>query len=438
MTTTRFCCCGSEVCDSDTFSCSELTGRAKWNFDYRYNYTRSLSAVWSDCYELAFDYANCNDPGAQGPRAWAEQSGSWDGTFRMYVSSDVEDIVNMPQSITVSDPPTNDELCDLASWDEAASPGTCTPVTPTVLVSSTLEYEGKQQYGWNTTTSTWGTENNAYEATVEVRLVSQPPLSWEAKLRKRLPAYWRCENNPTICDTTTCYFDALYTIDTTNRLEFRVEMTSYEYAPSDLTQTGTPTQSYNFTSTWKAVNVPLVERRIYEGMTSCDSPNPPVVIHPMRGFDEDEAVSGWTNDVRRAIELAIGEAWNDVQLGLSPPGLFMQSGYEPTKTGANQHDLLFRRDTTAWWPNTQDDQGMGNLDTDTGDFEPLTFCQMFLHYQNEAPTATHERTSEATIAYNLTACSPCGVTNSGTGTQDFDYGFVSVVNLTSLAAEDCT
>ena len=58
----RRCCldCGSEVCDSDTFSCSELTGRAEWNFDYRYNYTRSLSAVWSDCFELAADYANCN------------------------------------------------------------------------------------------------------------------------------------------------------------------------------------------------------------------------------------------------------------------------------------------------------------------------------------------------------------------------------------------
>jgi len=435
----RTCCCG--VCNPDQFGCDQLTGSASWSFDYRYNYARTLSGTWYDCYELSSQSANCSDPDAEGPYLWADQQGEWSGYFEMKVATPITNILNMPQSITVSDPPTNDELCELATWTTTASPGTCSETIPTVTVTSTLEYEGRQQSGWNPTLSSWTAENAKYVATVEVGWVSQPDLTFEAILRQRTPAYYDCDNiDPlnAICDQKTCYLDALFTIDTENKLRFRVSMTSYQYAGTDTGQTGTPTASYSYTSTWQNVLVPFKERRLYEGMKNCDDPSPPDVVHPMRAEDEDEAVSGWTNDVRRAIHLALTEAWNDVTISGQPPGLFMQYGYEPTSLLANVTDLMFRSDTTGWWPNSSDDQNMGNMDADTGDFEPITGCGMFLYYTGLDPTATHERSSEADISYSFTDCYACGPQESGSGTQTFDYGFVSTVNLLSLAALDCT
>ena len=73
----RTCCCS--VCNPDQFGCDYLTGSASWSFDYRYNYARTLSGTWYDCYELSSQSPNCSDPDAEGPYLWAYQQGEWSG-----------------------------------------------------------------------------------------------------------------------------------------------------------------------------------------------------------------------------------------------------------------------------------------------------------------------------------------------------------------------
>lgn len=436
------CCCGDVVCDSDDFDCSQATGRCIWNFEYKYVHTSSITADFEACYELDDSYANCDQPDAEGPVPCADQTAAWSGTgFRMYVTGfdnpktgdNVENILDMPQSISVSDPPTDAELCNLAQWSNASSAGTCTPVAPTVQVAMDMNFVNVQQFRSSpASTLTWPT-NSKCELAMEARLTSNPACTFAATLRKRVPAHYACPGTY-ICSTTACYLDAVYDIACANKLEFRCTGTLREYASTDLNQTGTPTNTYTASGEWNAVTVDLQMRQLYEGMYACDDPSRPIVVKPMRPNNAFEAPSGFANDVRRAMALSVNFAL--AELGGSVMGAQIRAGVAPDKSGANNQDLRMRVKTSGFFP-SQDEENIGGVDEDIGSFDAVDGCAIFNHYTSA--TNTHSRSVEVDVDYTYTDCAACADrTNEGNASVQLDYAFYATPNLISLAAEDCT
>ncbi len=440
----RRCCC--TVCDEDYFGCSETTGRASWAFDYTYEHACRFEGDFKSCYELNDQTASCNDPSAEGPYANASQAYQWSGAglritvpaFDVPTSSDrIETILNMPQGITISNPPTNAELCDLARWTTTSSPGTCTGNAPSITLTCTLNFNGRTQLKNYATQAApdWDDANEKIALTVEAQITSTPTYTFDAKLRKRIPHDYDCPGT-VICEDTDCYLDVLYTIGLYNKLQVRVVGTYNQYAANDNSQ-ATPTYSDSYTSGWHSVLSDLEIRQTYDPMRSCDQPNPPEPYKPMRGADDDSTASAFTNELRRAITAAVAE-WDAV---VSPviltPAMRLTQGAEPSKSGANQFDLRFRSLTSGYWPSTDDD-GLGNINGTGGGFDNITGCSMWSHYT--AGDITHERSVSIEDTYTYADCFACtSATNEGTVTHaTMDYGFGAAVKLIDLEAEDCT
>jgi len=449
MTVHRTCCCTATACDPNTFSCSELTGRVNWRYRYQYDYDRLITATLGDCGQWPAFNANCGQPDAELPGPWAEQRGEWSGYLRLETTSldDVENIVDMPQGLTVSDPPTDAELCEIAKYEMAASNGSCTPATHTLGVTCTLNYEGETRYQYETPPSFpavgWYGFNGKVFATIEARLVSQPDMTFDATIRQRVPAYYECDDpDPlnAICSDDVCYLDAVYRLGLYEKLQIRCLMTWQSFAATDLTQ-ATPVQEFEHTGEWLDVLSDLEDRRLYQGVVKCDDPTVPLYVHPMRPNNEFESVSGFTNELRRVLNNAINAAWSDVGSNTFA-ALFMDEKYAPIKTAANVSDMLMRVDSSAGWYVTDDDQDMGSIDQgNRGDFSPILGCGMMLYYQGRMkPINDHVRTVTLDIDWDLEDCgSPCNsVTNDGPATESLSYGFSSEPTLISIEAEDCT
>lgn len=451
--TSRRCCCGATACDPDSFSCPHLTGRVNWRYRYQYDFNRLIEATLGDCGEWPAYYGNCADPGAELPGAWAEQRGEWTGYIRLETVSldDVENIVDMPQTLAVSDPPTDAELCEIAKYEMASSAGSCTIGTHVLAATSTLAYEGITKYGWGGPPDYpavgWYGFNGKVTATIEARLVSQPDMTFDATIRQRVPAYYEClDSDPlnAICSDDVCYLDAVYHLGMYEKLQFRCLMTWQRFDSTDLTQS-TPVEEYSHTGDWTDVLGDLEDRRLYQGMINCDDPTTPSFVHPMRPNNESESVSGFTNELRRVLNLVINAAWVDVGSNTFA-ALFMSDKYAPLKTAANVSDMLMRRDTSSDWYVADDDQSMGSIDQiNRGDFKPILGCGMMLYYDSLlSPVNEHVRTVTLEIDWDLEPCAPplggiCdSVTNDGDATESLAYGFSSEPTLVSIVAEDCT
>jgi len=440
----RGCCC--TACNEEDFTCTETTGRASWAFNYTYEHTCRFEADFNSCYELNNQSANCNDADAEGPYANASQAYQWAGAgiritvpaFDVPASSNrIETILDMPQSITVSDPPTNAELCDLARWTTTSSPGTCTGNAPSVTLTCAMDFDGRTQlknYA-NSAAPDWDDANEKIDISVEAQITSTPDYTFDAKLRKRIPHDYNCPGT-VICEDTDCYLDVLYTIGLYNKLQFRVTGTYYQYAADDGSQ-ATPTSTSSYTTGWHSVLSDLEIRQTYNPMRTCDDPSPPQPYKPMRGADDDATASAFTNEIRRAITAAVSEWVAVVSPVILAPAMSLTQGAEPSKSAANQFDLRFRTLTSGYWPSTDDD-GLGNINGTGGGFDNITGCSMWSHYT--AGDITHERSVSIEDTYTYANCFACtSATNEGTVTYaDMDYGFAAAVKLIDLDAENCT
>ena len=276
--TTRACCCNQTPC-SPTFSCPENGGNISWTFNTSWQLARACVSQMYSCCQCASD-GNCPDPINCSLGSTDLSSSYWSGSFDMIGS--VVEYATFPQLLQNSS--TSPKCNKLGEYIPTLPPGICTEST-TISVSSNLKCTFSARKGESCCQTSYFA-NYKGEIRVEARIKPGDNVGsyTGAIVRSEVANAWDCQDcrqsEIFSCKTGVCFLDVAHRLLLYDKLEFRVvgEFTAYELDDPSQTQI-VFTDSYE--SPWVPVLENLSMRRLYEGITGCESPSSPATVHPM-------------------------------------------------------------------------------------------------------------------------------------------------------------
>lgn len=401
------CCCSTVPC-SPSFSCSQQRGKIDWTLTQRFDFNRVFTGLIESCCDWGRPSPWCDAADPLPPITSGECNTTFSGSVVFDYSYTTA--ADLPQSISVSSPPTRGELCSLAVWEDSVS-SSCTTVVNTRDVSTDLTFEISYKWGGDAmcTTGEYGEWNYKFIGDMEIEWVTQPSHSINGNLQTYTQGVDE-HYSQQACTGTDCLEDECVTdwlADGSGQIRVRWNTTLYTYNADDLEQTS-PTYTDVYTSSWTTVDVSSSHRSLYGPMETCS-----FKVGPQQTLES--SIETLWSQLRTAIRTALEEAYA-AQLTIPAPGIFPSRAVVASGSGPNDGNGHFTSSTT-FYSGVEDD--LGSVNSTNAEWNTPTFCQVFLNYRK--PTSmVYERIMdfEATIAGDpCFQC--CGFFTSLNSTDDY-------------------
>lgn len=401
------CCCSTVPC-SPSFSCPELKGTVDWTLSQSFEFNRVFTGVITNCCDYGLPLGICDQPNPQGPIT----SGLVDTSFTGDVTFDYSytTAIDLPQSISVSNPPTRAELCSLAVWQDSVS-SNCSTVVNTRDVATDLEFEITYKYGGGAMCSSgeYGQWNYKLIGDMEIEWVTEPSHSINGNLQTYTQGVGE-HYSQQLCSGTDCLTDECVTdwlVDGSGQIRVRWNTTLFEYAADDLNQ-ATPTFTDTYTSSWTTVDIEADHRSLYGPMQTCS-----FKVGPQQTL-ESSIESLWSS-VKTAIVTSLNEALV-YQTSRPVPGVVPTAQVTVSGANPNTGDGYFAGSTT-FYTGVEDD--LGSVNASNAEWNTPTFCQVLLNYRK--PTSmVYERVMDFDASFVGGPCVQCtGPTSSLLGLDNY-------------------